>query len=402
MEIRCKYEFDKYPDGRTFYICKVTSQKIPNCELKLGGIHILGRNKNHVQEVRFVGCSIHQIPKGLMKIFPFMEDLSIWESKIKAINKDDLAEYKWLKRVYILNSHIEFLPGNLFEDFQNLEEISFERNNLKIIEPNILAGLHNLKKVFFSDNPNYKKSYSIYPEYESNATLAEVKNELYLVFKNNKDVLEKQFASVETQTDNVYMPKEPESQKGISNCVKNYIQDERFKDLKIQIDDREFPVHKFLLAVRSPTLAEMFLNNPEIEQLNLVDIPVDIFETILKFLYTDEFPTVEGLDTLRLFAAAGRLKVEELKDFAATNFYDKINRQNAFEVLKLSNTYGHSELKKKAFVKIQNEYTKIRFKENWANKPEYVAKVIEKFEEKEKAMKLLEDKFENVLLLMSD
>jgi len=399
MEIRCEFTECKCPHERIFYVCKIMNQIIPNCELNFVGNHILGMNNNHVQEVRFVNCSIDHVPQRLMKIYPFMEDLSIWESNIKAIYKDDLAEYKLLKRVYIMNSHIEFLPSDLFEDFQNLEEISFEANNLVLIEPNILDGLNNLKSVCFSDNPKYNKSYSIYPEYESNATLAEVKNELYLVYKTYKDIMQKQLASVETQTDNVYIPKEPESQKGIFNDFKNYIQNERFKDFKVQIGEREFPVHKFLLAARSLTLAEILLNNPEIEQLNLVDIPVDIFETILKFVYTDEFPSIERLDALRLFAAAGRLKIEELKNFAATNFYDKINRQNALEVLELSNKYEHSELKKKAFEKIQIEYPKIRFKDNWANKPEYVAKVIEKFEKKEKIMKMLEEKFEKDLLL---
>ena len=62
----------------------------------------------------------------------------------------------------------------------------------------------------------------------------------------------------------------------------------KFKDFSIKIEDREFKVHKFLLAARSPTLAEMIKNNPDADELQLVDISVEIFEKILKYLYVSK------------------------------------------------------------------------------------------------------------------
>jgi hypothetical protein len=407
--MKCSFKYEKCVDGRVFYVCKVTNQKIPNTLLTFVGKHFLGLSNNNVQEIRFDRCVINRIPKGLMENFPFLEDISIWKSDIASIKKEDLAEYKTLKRVYIMNSQIEFLPGNLFDGFNNLEEISFEGCKLKIIEPTLLDGLRELKHVNFSQNPNYNEIFSIYPKNNPNATLEEVKDKLHAVFKTYKEIMSlidksNQGNSVETQTDTVkrarivpYTPTEPESQKSISSCVKNYIQDDRFKDFIVHIGDREFPVHKFLLAARSPTLADILLNNPNHEKLNLVGIPADIFETILQYIYTDELPC-EEVDFAELFAAAGYLKMEVLKDYAAVNSYIQINRANAIDVLKLSIKYEHSDLKEKSFDRIKREYPKINFKDSWANKPEYIVKVIEKFEQKEIEIKKLEEKFQNEVL----
>ena len=72
-------------------------------------------------------------------------------------------------------------------------------------------------------------------------------------------------------------------QKGLIGDLRRFMQNENIKDFTIIIDEKEYLVHKFLLAARSPTLAETFSNNPGVDSLNLVDISVEIFEIILKF-----------------------------------------------------------------------------------------------------------------------
>jgi hypothetical protein len=152
------------------------------------------------------------------------------------------------------------------------------------------------------------------------------------------------------------------------------------------------------LTARSPTIAEVILNNPEVESLNLIDIPVDIFEVILKFLYTNALPPVEYLNDMRLFGVAGRLKIEELKNFAATHVMNHLDDFNALEVLKLSYKYDHDELRRKAFDAIKEEYPKITFKDKWAMEPKFLESVIEKFKKKEEVMKKIEEEFQNELL----
>ncbi|KAL7013167.1 hypothetical protein ACKWTF_015229 [Chironomus riparius] len=188
--------------------------------------------------------------------------------------------------------------------------------------------------------------------------------------------------------------KQQKSRNKFTNKIKNFlIQDDIFKDFSIQIDNRDFPVHKFLLAARSPTLAELLKNNPEVENLNLVDISVETFEIILKFLYTDELPGDDGTNFLHLFAAAGKLKIQELHNYAATTSISLINDENALEILNLSNKYGHDELRQKAFEEIKRNYPKIEFEDAWIYDGAKIAKIVEFFVK----MKRMEEDFKMVM-----
>jgi len=342
MEIQCTYGKYKFCN-REFYRCLVKAQYIPaNQELKFIGQLIDGTTNMDVIHVEFNRCTVTKVPQGLTKIFPNLRILEIWNSNLTKICKNDLVEYKNLKELKCSLNEIEILPSRLFEDFKNLEWISFYKNKLKVIVPNIFDGLNNLKYVDFQYNPNYGKFYSFYTDNKQNAILNEFKAELHLKYKQHSELYAE------------YLQQENEQltlklQTGFFGDLKAWTEDETTKDFKIIIEGHEFPVHKFLLAARSPFLAEILKNNPEVENLNLVDISVEIFEIIFKFLYTDEHPGDKGTNFMHLFAAAGMLKIKELKNFAALKIFNQLNKENALEVFKLSSKYEHDELKQEAF-----------------------------------------------------
>jgi len=320
MEINCTYaKCDE------FYHCLVTDwQQIPeNQELNFTGQHESGKTNMDVLYVEFRYCLVTKVPQGLTKIFPNLEVLEICDSKLKNICKNDLIEYKNLKQFRCEYNEVEFLPGDLFEGFENLEFINFYYNKLNFIEPNILDGLEKLKYVDFRTNIIYGKCHSIIPKYSCNATLEEVKLELfekhpkkYKLFqylRTENQLLKESKLKLETELDQEKLKNSELTDKlqaGFLNDLKAFTQGETTKDFQIQIGDHEFPVHKFLLAARSPTLAEILKNNPEVGNLNLVDISVEIFEIILKFLYTDELPGDDETNFLHLFAAA-RNQIEQ-------------------------------------------------------------------------------------------
>jgi len=431
MDTFCAFHDYEFVYGEKFYRCCIKNQQIPeNHKLNIIGQHKDGMSNKDVLCVEFNGCTVTKVPQGLTKIFPNLKILDIDGSKLKKISKNDLVEYKNCEKLLFGRNELEFLPDDLFEDFINLEYIAFFNNKLKFIMPSILDGLKKLKYVGFSGNVNYKKCYSIYPEYSPNATLEEIKVELrekffphlmqfeeYLTSKNGleqencklkmsemklkQQIQQFEYSEIQLKNDlkrekikyaNVAL----KLQKGIFVDISAFIQDETTKDFRIQIDDREFPVHKFLFSARSPTLAEILKNNPEVENLNLVDISVEIFEIILKFLYTDELPGDDGTNFLQLFAAAGKLKIKELKDFAANKLNDLIDENNAIEVLKLSNKYEHDELRQKSFNELKKMYPKYELKEKWITKIEIVVKIIEQFKKNEEAIRKLEEELENI------
>lgn len=138
--------------------------------------------------------------------------------------------------------------------------------------------------------------------------------------------------------------------------IKKYIQDEITKDFIIKIGDQEFLVHKFLLAARSATLADLLNKNPFIDSLNLDNISSETFQLILRFIYTDEFPNKDEINFVELFDAAGRLRIEELKNFAGKEILDKVNSENAIEIFNLSSKYEHKLLRQKSFEEIKKNY----------------------------------------------
>lgn len=423
MEVISNFQHFKCSDGRTFYTCFINQQDIDTSPIKKSiGDHALGHSDKDVTVVIFQFCNLTKVPKGVTKIFPNMEDLSIWHSNLQSISKDELHEYKHLKRIAVCNCGIRTLLGDLFSEFRDLEEISFSGNKLTLIDPDILVRLDKLKFVSFENNPNYNQLYSMIAGYASNVTLGQLKYELHKKFNENPANLglltkfyKDKITDLKRANENLVQQNEELKLSGVklnqqfqkfkidilqnelNNEIKTLINDNSLKDFKIIIGDHEFVVHKFLLIARSPTLADILRNNPYVENLNLIDIPVEIFEKVLNFIYSDELPSDDKINFLQLFAAAGRLKINKLKEYAASKILNQINPENALEVFKLSNRYDHSELRNKSFTKIKDIYSKMKFLDEWAFQTEQVNKAIELFKEKEEAIRKIEENFWNQL-----
>jgi Leucine-rich repeat (LRR) protein len=417
MGIYCEITTTEFSHGNSSYGCLIENTQTPETKrITLSGVHEYGKADNDVTDVSFSDCVITKIPQDLSLMFPNLKYLFICNSKLKKISKNDLIEYRNLELISMMENELEYLSGDLFDGFTRLNYINFQKNKLIFIEPNILDGLGEIKRVDFSNNINYKKHFSVYPVYEPNATLDEVKTELYEKFysrfkflkeqritevnlknqieelKNSETVLKE-----ENRLLKIHHEQPPENPANLSADFKKYIQDDNLKDFKITIDDREFLVHKFLLIVRSPTLAEILQNNPEVETLNLVDIPVEIFEKILNFFYTDEHPDKADTNFMHLFAAAGKLKIQKLSDFAAEVLQNQIDSENALEILHLSQKYDSKELKIRAFAEITKKYPKIDFKNEWIENAEKLQNIIEMLRKQEEAKREFENQFKKML-----
>lgn len=429
MEVHCVFEDIKSDiDNENYFVCGVKDQKIlENHDLKFIGKHEVGRSKYDVTSIYFHNCEVTKVPQGLTKIFPNLTTIDIRISNLKNLCRNDLIEYKNLKEFRCYLNQIEFLPGDLFEDFKNLELISFYGNHLKIIEPNFLDGLSKLKFVDLRENLNFNKWFSTLPHLKGNISLDELKTELLekfftqnsnLVkdfclrlqlkvqnFRECKDKLVEKNLRLKTKYENSKNEKSTltlnfqnqiddltsKLETGLLADLKASTKDETSKDLIIFVNDRVFKVHKFLIVARSPALAEILKNNLELDNLNLVNITEEIFEKILKYLYTDELPGDDQTNYLHLFATAGKLKIEELKNHAATKLFDLINETNALNILEWSNKYDHKELRQKAFEEIKKKYPKLEFKDEWSTQFDKLLKIIQAYVDKQKAEKTFEE-----------
>jgi len=401
-----------FSNGEYYYSCNITKQKInEDAPLKIIGNHIFGKTNENVVNVWINNCTVTRIPKGLTKIFPNMKIFEIRNSKLATIDKNDLDEYKSLEKFCCIEHPISYLSGDLFEDFINLEWIEFWGNNLQIIEPNILDGLKKLKYVEFSRGSPHDKRFSMYSRLSSNASIQEIKDELAakysqsyvqklndLVNQLNHENKKLKEESEKQEAEKLIPTIQPESE--LISDLKNFLQNEKHKDFTVKIIDEEFHVHKFLLAARSPTLADIFLKSPDAENLNLVDISSSTFKHILNYIYTDEIPKDKNVNYLDLFAVTSRLKIKAFQDFAAKQISAKITADNVLDIFELSVKYEHAVLKRDTFEEIKKKYSKFQLKDELLLQPSKLKKIIESLRKKEEEMRKFEKEFE--MLVMED
>jgi len=266
--------------------------------------------------------------------------------------------------------HLEKSEAILKEEIQRFRSFNDKYEDIQKQSKIVQADLNNQLQQLQNSNKNLKKE---------NQDLKKIKSNLE----------SKNIATISTS----------DLKTGLLTDLNTLIQDETTKDIRIIIEDQEFPVHKFLLAARSPTLAEILKNNPEVENLNLVDISVEIFEIILKFLYTDELPGDDGTNFLQLFAAAGKLKITKLVKYAATKIIGQVDSENAFEILRHSVFFGLDDLKQKAFQEVKKKYENISFNDELIDNPEKLVKIIATFKKREEAQKKFDEEIKELMTI---
>lgn len=145
----------------------------------------------------------------------------------------------------------------------------------------------------------------------------------------------------------------PDCLQPICHDIQNLLKSDDFRDFTVIVSDTKFKVHKFILAARSPTIAEMIKNNPDADDLCLHNMEVDIFNIILDYIYNNEMPSDFNNFSARVFVAAGKLKLEPLKEHVGKILCGTINDENCLDLLTIGKFYNHKELKEKALEKVR-------------------------------------------------
>jgi speckle-type POZ protein len=79
-----------------------------------------------------------------------------------------------------------------------------------------------------------------------------------------------------------------------------------FSDTVLVVDGREFNAHKAILAARSPVFNAMFeheMKESRKGRVEISDIDPDVFNEMLKFVYTGNTPQIQGMAEDLLAAA---------------------------------------------------------------------------------------------------
>ena len=130
-------------------------------------------------------------------------------------------------------------------------------------------------------------------------------------------------------------------------------------DVCFVINGKEIKAHKMILSARSPVFAAMLKSGMKESVENRVeinDIAPDIFEALLRFVYTDRVDITQ-LDAKDLLAAANKYLLPLLKLQSQQFLSQTISAENCVELLALADLHNAVHLKKSAlnFIRLNSE-----------------------------------------------
>ena len=159
----------------------------------------------------------------------------------------------------------------------------------------------------------------------------------------------------------------------------------RFSDVVVVAEEREFPVHRAILAQRSDVFRAMFdvdMTEKQNKRVVIEDLSADAVSDLLTFIYTDSAPNVNML-AMELLAAAEKYNVPRLKAVCEAELAKSLNIDNVIDRLLESETYRADQLKAAALHWISKHAPDVVETTSWKSlceeHPALVAVVCEQF-----------------------
>lgn len=123
-----------------------------------------------------------------------------------------------------------------------------------------------------------------------------------------------------------------------------------FSDVILKVKDREFKVHRCVLAARSTVLLDMLTHDRDAKEKNteIVELPhfgPDVFSVFLDYLYTGNVEDINSKNFKELFLVADSYKVNGLRKLCLNHILEDISVDNFCDVLTLSLRHGEDRFK---------------------------------------------------------
>ncbi|XP_044004283.1 speckle-type POZ protein-like [Aphidius gifuensis] len=143
---------------------------------------------------------------------------------------------------------------------------------------------------------------------------------------------------------------EPKSQliSGLLSCLEN----EKFSDVILEVDDEEIKAHKMMLSIKSPVFSAMFdhesMKESEDNRVIIEDFDADIVNQMLEYIYTEKPPSNIDNCAHDLLGAAHKYQIDELFLMCEINIMAKMTAESVIDTLFVANLYDAEKLKNKA------------------------------------------------------
>ena len=138
----------------------------------------------------------------------------------------------------------------------------------------------------------------------------------------------------------------------LTDDLGNLLIDGHLSDVVLLVGDRKFPVHRAILAARSPVFRAMFTSNMKesvAEEIQIEDMEPDVMEELLRCVYTDQVPVECGCDMLIAFDRFGLISL-----FDRCQKSLLIEDENALELFALGDDLKAKHLKMRILEFLKN------------------------------------------------
>jgi hypothetical protein len=159
VTIRCAFGSHTYSyvTAGTFYQCSVQNKEDFTASLvsidAAVGTHTGDNENDDVTEFNLSSApNLVHFPKNLEKVFPDLEAIVIYSTKLQAITQDDLKMFPRLKVAWFTDNQLKVITADTFRFNPKLERIDLNHNLIFQVEPHTFDGLRKLTALYLGGN----------------------------------------------------------------------------------------------------------------------------------------------------------------------------------------------------------------------------------------------------------
>ena len=154
--------------------------------------------------------------------------------------------------------------------------------------------------------------------------------------------------------------------RGSSLRLSSFLEDMKYSDLSLEVEENTFPCHKYMLARKSDVFDAMFSHNFEEHFSNKVvitDLEGDAVLEMLRFIYTGKVSQMRS--DRELIAAADKYNIVDLKELCEKSLCNSMTVENVCSLLLLARDRVSQELKRKSIEFISQNIDAVTSSEGW-------------------------------------
>lgn len=147
----------------------------------------------------------------------------------------------------------------------------------------------------------------------------------------------------------------------IENNFQSFFLNDTLSDVTFNVENKNFPAHKIVLASVSPVFEKMFAHQMKENITNIVvieEIDPDVFREMLRFIYTGKIENPKQV-VFQLHELSDKYDIKKLQTICEQYLENYLTAKNAIAVLQLADCHNSSNLKKKSISFIQKNFHEI-------------------------------------------